>query len=421
MTGTAQGFDTAAVQRRTLVVLAATQVLGGVGVATSIVVGTLVGARISGSEGVGGLALTALVLGAAVAALVLARVATRSGRRPAITLGFGSAALGAAGCVVAVVLGNVVLLLLGLLLLGAATAAGLSARYAATDLAEPHRRARALAMVVWATTIGAVAGPNLVGPSQTIGTAVGLPPDTGPFLLCAVGLTAAAATAWLGLRPDPLLLSRAADPAGPAKAPVVTGRDVREQLRAHPLALLGLAGVALGHLVMIALMSMTPVHMDHGGASLEVIGLVISLHVAGMYAVSPVFGWLADRAGRIRVLGLAALLLAASAVLSAVAAPHDAVLLAVALVLLGLGWSAGLIAGSTLLTESLPAPVRPRAQGLSDVTMNVAGGLAGIAAGLTVAASSFALLGVLSAVLVVPYLLLTLVLAARTGPRTATA
>jgi MFS family permease len=198
---------------------------------------------------------------------------------------------------------------------------------------------------------------------------------------------------------------------------VVTGRDVRAALRAHPIALLGLTGMAVGHLVMIALMSMTPVHMDHGGASLQVIGLVISLHVAGMYAFSPLFGWLADRAGRVRTLLLAAVLLAAAAILSALADPHDSATLAVALVLLGLGWSAGLIAGSTLLTESLPVDVRPRAQGLSDVTMNVAGGLAGIAAGLTVAASSFAVLGVVAAVLVIPYLLV----AGKVAVRTATA
>lgn len=198
----------------------------------------------------------------------------------------------------------------------------------------------------------------------------------------------------------------------PAPA-AIRGADVRAALGASPMALLGLAGMVLGHLVMIGLMSMTPLHMDHGGAGLELVGLVISLHVAGMYALSPVFGWLADRAGRPRVLVLAALLLVAAAAVCSVAEPHATALLSVGLILLGLGWSASLIAGSTLLTESLPAAVRPRAQGLADVSMNVCGALAGITAGLTVAAASFAVLSVAAALLVVPYLLVAGALAAR--------
>jgi MFS family permease len=405
-----------AVQRRVLAVLSLAQILGGVGVATSISVGALVGTRLSGSEGVGGLALTAMVLGAALAAVVLSRVATRSGRRPAVALGYGAGAIGGAGSAAAVALGSAPLLLAALVLLGAATAAGLSARFAATDLAEPGRRARALALVVWATTVGAVAGPNLAGPAQVFGVVLGLPPDAGPFALCAVSLGAAAGLVFAGLRPDPLRLARriaAGDAPGGSVVRPVHGRDVRAALRASPYARLGLAGVALGHLVMVGLMSMTPVHMDHGGASLQLIGLVISVHVAGMYALSPLFGWLADRLGRVPVLAGAAVLLLGAGVLCAVADPHATALLAAGLVVLGLGWSGCLIAGSTLLTESLPQVVRPRAQGLADVTMNVAGAAAGIAAGLTVAVSSFAVLGVVSALIVVPFLLVATAL--RTG------
>lgn len=396
-----------AVQRRVLTVLAGTQALGGVGVSTSLAVSSLIAARMSGSETVGGMALTAVVLGAALAALVLARVATRSGRRPALTLGFGTGAVGAAGAVVAVTAGSAVGLLASLLLLGAASAAGLSARFAATDLAAPRHRARALALVVWATTVGVVAGPNLAGPAQALGVAAGLPAATGPFLLCALVFAAATAGIAGGLRPDPLVLARRLDRAadGAQAPPAVRGADVRAAVASSPTALLGLAAVVLGHVVMIALMSMAPVHLDHGGAALEVVGIVISVHVAGMYALSPLFGWLADRVGRFRVLALAALLLLAAALACAAAGPHDTVLLGIGLALLGLGWSAGLIAGSTLLSESLPLPVRPRAQGLADVSMNVGGALAGIAAGLTVAVASFAVLAVAAAVLVVPYVL----------------
>jgi MFS family permease len=391
-----------AVQRRILIVLAVTQVLGGVGTAGAIAVSALVASRLSGSEAVGGLAQTGTVLGAAGASFVVARVAARAGRRPALSLGYGVAALGGAGAVVAVSVGSAAALLGALVLVGSATAAGLAARFAATDLAAPDRRARALAMVVWATTVGAVAGPNLAGPVQAGAGDLGLEPTAGPFLLCAVAFTLAALGAWTGLRPDPLLLARRGeerDAAGPAR-----GAEVRAALRASPPALLGLGGIVVGHLLMVGLMSMTPVHMDHGGATLAVVGLVISLHVAGMYALSPLFGWLADRAGRPRVLALAAALLLASGVLCALAGPADTGLLTAGLVLLGLGWSGGLVAGSALLTDSVPVRVRAGAQGLADVAMNVSGAVGSIAAGLVFAGASYAVLGVVAAVLAAPYL-----------------
>jgi MFS family permease len=364
---------------------------------------------------VGGLAQTGTVVGAAAASLVVARVAARAGRRPSLSLAYGVAALGGAGAVVAVSAGSAPGLLVALVLVGSATAAGLAARFAATDLAAPERRARALGTVVWATTIGAVAGPNLAGPVQAGAGRLGLEPTAGPFLLCTVAFALAALGAWTGLRPDPLLLARRAeDPDG---APPPRGAEVRAALGASPAALLGLGGIVVSHLIMVGLMSMTPVHMDHGGATLAVVGLVISLHVAGMYALSPVFGWLADRAGRERVLALAGALLLASGVLCALAGPADTGLLTAGLVLLGLGWSAGLVAGSALLTESVPARVRTGAQGLADVAMNVSGAAGGIAAGLVVAGASYAVLGVAAAVLVVPYLLAAGAAGLRRSPR----
>jgi MFS family permease len=390
------------VQRRILLVLAVAQVLGGVGVAGAIAVSALVASRLSGSEAVGGLAQTGTVIGAAVASFVVSRVATRAGRRPALSLGYGAAALGGAGAVVAVSVGSAPALIVALVLVGSASAAGLAARFAATDLAAPERRARALAMVVWATTVGAVAGPNLAGPVQGAAGAIGLEPAAGPFLLCTCAFTLAALGTWAGLRPDPLLLARGA--AGPDPGQPPDAGEVRAALLTSRAALLGLGGIVVGHLLMVGLMSMTPVHMDHGGATLTLVGLVISLHVAGMYALSPLFGWLADRAGRPLVLALAGALLVASGVLCALAGPADTGLLAVGLVLLGLGWSGCLVAGSALLTESVPIRVRTGVQGLADVAMNVSGAVGGIAAGLVVAGASYAALGVVAAVIALPYL-----------------
>ncbi len=401
------------VQRRVLWVLVCTQVFGGVGVSIGLAVSTLAAAQMSGSDAVGGSALTCTVLGAAGAAVLVARIAAHAGRRPSLTAGY---LLGAVGGLVAVLAAELViwpLLLAGLVLLGAATAAGLAARFAATDLAEPERRARALAMVVWATTVGAVAGPNLGEPAQRLAEPIGLTPLAGPFLCCAVVFILAAVVTWTGLRPDPLRIAGLAASASATPTP-----RARDALRAAPAARLGVAGIVLGHLVMVGLMSMTPVHMGHSGATLQLVGLVISLHVAGMYAVSPVFGWLADRIGARPVLGLAALLLVASGLVSSLAAGDQTALLSVGLVLLGLGWSAGLVAGSTLVSTAVPVPDRPAVQGRADVLMNVAGALGGIVAGLTVAGTSFAVLGIGAALLVLPYLVVV-VISARERPAAA--
>lgn len=407
-------------QPRLLAVLAAGQVLGGTAVATSIAVSSLVAARLSGSPAVGGAASTAIVLGAAGAAAVVARVAERRGRRPALAGGYLLAFAGALGAVLATEAGSAFALLAALLLVGSGTAVGLAARYAATDLATPDRAGRALALVVWATTVGAVAGPNLLGPLQSAATGIGLDPATGPYLLCAGAFAAAVLVSWLGLRPDPLVRARerAAAPGPGAAAEQGTARPWAT-LRGSRPALIGAAGIVLGHAVMVGLMSMTPVHMDHGGAALTVVGLVISLHIAGMYALSPVFGWLADRVGAGRVLASAAVLLLVAGVLCALAAPTATVLLTCALVLLGLGWSAALVGGSALLTASVPVADRPRVQGTVDVAMNLGGAAAGIVAGVLVTVTSYAVLGVVAVVVTVLFLPVVLPLARPAGSRPA--
>jgi MFS family permease len=400
--------DVAAVQRRSIGVLSAGAVLAGLGIAGSVPAGSLLAASLADSEAVAGLAQTAGVVGAAVIALPLARATLTGGRRRALTLGYGVGAIGAAVVVVAAAARVLPAVLLGCLLVGMASAAGYQARYAATDLAEEHHRARAMSWVVWAATIGAVVGPNLLGLSGGLGLRLGLPQLAGPYVVAGLALGLAALGLWLVLRPDPYLLSRRVAAAGgqPAAAPRL--RDGLEHLRGRPRAILGVSAVAVGHVAMVMVMVMTPVHMGHHDVTLQVIGLVISVHIAGMYALSPVVGWLVDRAGRLAVIGLGISILLAAATVSALAAPDDALVLGIGLFLLGLGWSCTLIAGSTLLIDDVPVPERPAVQGLSDLVMNVAGALGGIVAGIVVAFSSY---GVLCAVSAVPVLLLTVPLA----------
>ncbi|MGZ3147550.1 MFS transporter [Lentzea chajnantorensis] len=397
------------VQRKVVRVLTGTQIMGSAAMTIGLAISTLIAASLSGSDAVGGLAQTAAVAGAALLALPGARLAQRRGRRPALTLGYGMGAIGALVAAVAVALGWWPMLLVGLLLFGGASSANLAARYAATDLAHPQRRARELSRVVWAAMIGAIVGPNLADPAGRVTAAIGLPVGVGPFVLSALVLGIAVLGIQLGLRPDPLVVVRSTRPVQPAHC---SGGGAPGGVRIWgslgPMARLALVGVMLCHTAMVGLMSMTPVHMNHAGSSLRVVGIVISLHVAAMYAASPLFGWLADRLGRVPVLAIGASLVVAAAAIAGMAPSHDAPQLAAGLVVLGFGWSAGLVSGSALLTESVSVDERPAAQGLSDLMMNVGGAVGGAVAGVVVTAWSYAALGLIVGFTALPLLVVCL-------------
>ncbi|WP_327022144.1 MFS transporter [Micromonospora sp. NBC_01739] len=424
--------DVVPIQRRTLRLLFSTQIIGGIGVTIGIAVGGLLAAEIAGTA-VSGLVLSASVVGGALLAIPVTRIITRHGRRPGLAFAYGVGAVGGALVVLAAASGSIPLLFLGMLMFGGGSAANLQARYAAVDLAAPDRRARQLSLIVWATTVGAVAAPNFAALADRAGGGWGLPPLSGPFAFSTVAFLLAAGVLLLWLRPDPLLTARrfaaartgpdpATEPAGtgagtPVKLPTAPsagrGAGLRAGwlvVRAQPAARLGVAAVAVGHLVMVAVMAMAPVHLrDHYPVEevLPVVGLVLSLHIAGMYALAPLVGWLADRLGRRGViLGGVGMLLAACAV--AGTAGHSTFRLAVGLVLLGLGWSATMVAGSTLLSESVPDAVRPHAQGLSDLLMGLAGALAGAVSGFVMEWAGYPVLSLLAAVAVAPLLALAL-------------
>ena len=407
-------LDPRRVQRRTVWVLSTAQLLSGVGSGASLSVGSLLAVQLSGSNAWAGSVTTTMTLGAAAAALPLAGLAGRRGRRASLVTGLLAAMAGALLVIVSTVTGSFPVLLLAAALLGLGTAANLQARFAAVDLAAPEHRGRSLAIVVWAVTIGAVAGPNLIRPGAIVGEALGLPALAGPFVFSTAGLALAALLLLIGLRPDPLLLAARLRAAGqpPASAGATargaaggpsgvtdggtTGARRRHGLRhgmrairASPRAGLALLAVIAAHGCMAAVMSMTPLHLQlltegplagvpagHAHAAspdvLVLIGFTISLHIAGMYALSPVMGWLTDKAGRLPVilLGHGLILLSVLVASFGQAAPA---LVTVGLVLLGLGWSAATIAGSTLLAESVGADDRVLVQGVSDTMMGVAG------------------------------------------------
>ena len=388
-------------QRRSVGTLAGSQVLGGVAVAGSLPAGALIAASISGSEAAAGLAQTFGVLGAALLALPLARIALTRGRRAALSLGYLLGSIGAVIVIASTVQRSLVGVYVGCLLVGVASAAGLQARYAATDLATPRHRARSLSIVVWGATVGAVAGPNLLDISGQWAVTWGLPQLTGPYLVAAGVTLVTVVVLLLGLRPDPYresLRIRGADGPGVSHPRL---RDGIEHLKSRPRAILGIGAVAVGHVAMVMVMVMTPVHMAHVDVRLQLIGLVISVHVAGMYAFSPLVGLAVDRFGRIQVIFVGVAILLAACVISGLSAADNVVTLGIGLFLLGLGWSCTLIAGSTLVTDEVEPRERPSVQGLSDLTMNVAGALGGVVAGVVVWLSSYAVLNAVAAIPVI--------------------
>ncbi|WP_128377803.1 MFS transporter [Streptomyces cavernae] len=390
-----------ALRRRTSAVLIASQILGGLGVATGIALAVVLAEEVSGTESLAGLAPTATVAGTAVLSVPLAALMTARGRRPGLVLAYLIGALGAAVVVVASAVGSFPLLLLGMAGFGAASSANLQARFAAADLAEPQRRARAISNVVWATTLGAVLGPNIAAPAGRSVSGLGIPETAGPFLWAAGVFLLSALLVAVLLRPDPLLTARA---LAPAEERTAEARSIRAGLRAvaaSPRARLALLTVAVAHTAMVSVMSMTPVELGHHGASIDLIGLVISGHIAGMYAFSPIMGRLADRLGRLSGIGLAVGLLACAAALAGTAGGRPGQT-AAGLFVLGLGWSSALVSGSALLTDSVPQAARAAAQGLSDLTMNTAAGAGGAAAGLVMAGAGYGWLNAVAVCLLVP-------------------
>jgi MFS family permease len=353
--------------RRIRRALIAGQVFAGIGLGTAVSVGSLLAAHVAGGEFAAGLAATMSTLGAAIAAIPLARFAMQRGRRRALALGATISTLGGILIIVAGGLMSLPLVLLGLLGLGVGGAVNLQARFAVTDFSAPENRGRDLSIVVWATTVGAIVGPNLNGVGVLIGDAWGMPELTGPFLFTVAAQIAAAASYWWGFGPNVPTVT--VSPGSIVSAAKLS--------RAVPLAI---AVIGLGHATMVAVMAMTPVHLVHEGATIAESSFVISLHVAGMYALSPVFGILSDKIGRIPVIIAGQVVLAISLAMTAFLA-DDTTAVTVGLILLGLGWSANTVAGSALIGELSQGPKRLRTQGRSDAVMSASGALAGLLAG----------------------------------------
>ncbi|WP_248283161.1 MFS transporter [Cryobacterium arcticum] len=405
--GVSADAERARVQRRTLIVVVMSQVLGGAGLAAGVTVGALLAQEMLGSSSFAGISTALFTLGSALTAYVIGRVTQRSGRRLGLGLGFAAGGLGAIGVVVAAVADNVPLLFLSMFIYGAGTATNLQARYAGTDLAAPDRRGTAVSIALVSTTFGAVAGPNLVEPLGEFALSLGIPPLAGPFLLAAAAYLAAGLVLLVLLRPDPFLLARRlAESTEPAPG-VPAARNAPMPGPGNG-AYVGATIMVLTQIAMVAIMTMTPVHMRAHHHGLGDVGLVIGIHIGAMYLPSLVTGVLVDKIGRIPMAVAAGVTLLAAGGTAAIAPGDDLGLLIVALALLGLGWNFGLIAGTALVIDNTVPANRARVQGSLDVLIALAGAGAGVMSSVVMASTDYATLslaGGVLALLLIPVLI----------------
>lgn len=382
-------IDRVQLQRRTLRVLVAAQLCSGAGLAAGIVAGALLAEEMLGSTSGAGLPTALFTLGAALSAILIGQISQVRGRRVGLAAGYFVGAIGAAAIVVAAAIDSVALLLPALFVYGAGTVTSFQARYAGADLADPDARGRAVSVVLVATTFGAVAGPLLTEVTGEFAESVGVIALAGPFMLATLAYLLASATLWVFLRPDPLLTARDLERAD---ATGVGGGEVD-----WPVVRVAVSVMVVTQLVMVAIMTMTPIHMRDHDHSLTATGAVIALHVAAMFLPSPITGNLVDKVGRRPMIAASGITLLAAGVLAAIAPADSMALLALALILLGLGWNFGLVAGTALLTDATPLSRRATVQGRADLLVSLSGAGGGLGSGFVVAGSSYATLSLVGA------------------------
>ncbi|BCC28941.1 MFS transporter [Bacillus cereus] len=398
--------------KRTLLIVSISQMFGGAGLAAGITVGALLAQQMLGTDAYAGLPAAMFTMGSAVAAFFVGKLSQKYGRRVGLAGGFIVGGLGAIGVVMAALTNSIILLLVSLLIYGAGTATNLQARYAGTDLANKKQRATAISITMVMTTFGAVAGPNLVGVMGRFAHSIGIPELAGPFILSAAAFILAGIVLFVMLRPDPLLIANMIETY--KQEHTYKGQPVIEEAIENKRGItVGAIVMILTQVVMVAIMTMTPVHMGHHGHGLSAVGLVIGFHVGAMYLPSLVTGMLIDKIGRTTMSIAGGVILLAAGVIAAIAPSDSLILLIVALSLLGLGWNLGLISGTAQIVDATIPSTRAKTQGKIDVFIALAGASGGAMSGMVVANSSYAALSLAGGVLA--FMLIPVVIWARTG------
>ncbi len=342
-----------------------------------------------------GVPSTLVVVGAAMVAYPMGYFMDKAGRRIGLSIGYLFGVAGALVAGYAVILQSLPIFLAGIFGLGLTKGVIDMARYAAAEANPTHRRARAMGWVILAGTVGSILGPGLIEATGNMANRVDLPTLSGPWFAAALFFALSLVIIHLFLRPDPQVIGRQLAALEPAtdRQTETGGRAYREILR-DPNAKLATGAIIFSQLAMVVVMTVTPVHMHDNRHALGAISWVIMAHTLGMFGLSFVTGWLADKIGRARVILIGGLILT----VACLTAPYSnsVAWLAMALFLLGLGWNLCFVAGSTLLSDLLQPEEKGRVQGLTDTLMNVASGGGSIGGGLIFAALGFTVTSLLT-------------------------
>jgi MFS family permease len=385
--------------KRTLIIIVLAQVLGGAGLAAGITVGALLAEDMLGTDSMAGIPIALFTLGSAVAALFIGQLSQRFGRRVGLATGFIAGGIGALGVVVSAIINSIILLFVSLLVYGAGTATNLQARYAGTDLATKRQRGTAVSIAMVATTFGAVAGPNLVSVLGQFASSLGIPALAGPFILAAAAFFLAGIVLFILLSPDPLKVAQMLATSKADINHIETGKPIDTDNVSKRVIAVGATVMVLTQIVMVAVMTMTPVHMREHGHGLSEVGIIIGFHIGAMYLPSLLTGILVDKVGRQSMAIASGITLLLSTLLAAYAPPDSVFLLTIALILLGLGWNFGLISGTALIIDATTLANRAKIQGAVDVLIALSGAAGGALSGMIVANSSYNMLSIGSGVL----------------------
>ncbi len=381
------GLDRASLQRRTIRVLQMGVIPGGLGMTSSFSAAALLGTDLTGSESRGAFAAVCLSIGGTLAGIPLAHLMARKGRRVGLRTGYLLGMIGATSAMFAALTETYGLLVLGVLLIGSGQASNLASRYAGADLATDADRARSISVVMWASTIGSVLGPTAgLGAKTLLADSDSVTGYAIPYAF-AIGLFALAAmNIHVRLRPDPLHVAGEDGHTAKFRAPSFSdlGRVIL-----HPTARIALVGMMLSQAVMVGVMTVTPIHMRSGDQSDLIVGVMISLHIVGMYAFSPYVGRMVDRIGGELMIAIGAVTLAVGSEIASHTNAEHATGHLIGLFMVGVGWSCSVVAASSLLTASFANGERVGVQATSDVLMTGTGALAGIYSGRVVETRSF--------------------------------
>jgi MFS family permease len=394
--------DRPAIRRATMGLLL-TQSIASAALITSTTVNPIVAAQLSSQEALAGLPSALMLVGASVAAYPAGRLMGRLGRRYGMLIGCAVGLAGTLVCGFAVITSALPIFLAGLLLLGAGRGTLDQGRYAAAEINPPQHRARALSIVIFGGTIGAVLGPGLVAPSSQVAASLGLHDLAGPYFTTGVLLVVAAIVVAILLAGDLRGIARRVAQQFATATTETNPGDVETRNRAslpksgavatifgRPGARTALITMLCAQATMVMMMAIIGLYMTHHEHGLGDVSLVTMVHVLGMYALSPVLGQIVDKVGRRNMIAISATVIAAGCIVAPLSI--ETPWIALALFLIGLGWSGCYITGSTLLTDALGVNERARVQGANDTLINISSAAGSLSSGILLQVFGFNIL-----------------------------